>query len=83
MALTKVKVQFLYNIENNDLFAYFPNEIANRATRNRLSYSHIGQHCECSQEYANESIQATKEQYLDLYKELIEIVGYDLEIVKK
>jgi hypothetical protein len=83
MALEKTKVQFLFNEENEDLFAYFPEEIANRATRNRLSYSKIGQHTECSQEYANESIQATKEQYLGLYKELTEIVGYDLEIVKK
>jgi len=83
MALSKTKVQFLYNETENDLFAFFPEEIANRATRNKLSYSHIGQHSECSQEYANESREATKEEYLDLYKELTNIVGYDLQIVKR
>ncbi|MFN5417955.1 MAG: hypothetical protein ACK5B9_12930 [Flavobacteriia bacterium] len=83
MALSKTKVQFLYNETENDLFAFFPEEIANRATRNKLSYSHIGQHSECSQEYANESREATKEEYLELYKELTNIVGYDLQIVKR
>ncbi len=83
MALSKTKVQFLYNETENDLFAFFPEEIANRATRNKLSYSHIGQHSECSQEYANESREATKEEYLELYKELTNVVGYDLQIVKR
>lgn len=83
MAMTKIKVQFLYNEENEDLFAFFPFEIANRVTRNKLSYSHVGQHSECSQEYANESREATREEYFPLYKELIDNVGYDLEIIKK
>ena len=75
------KVVFLFHKENNDLFAYFQEEIAD-AGHNRMSYSHIGQHSSCSEEYAKESIEATKEQYQDLFVEL-ESIGYNLEVLNK
>lgn len=81
-ALTQTKVIFLYNVENDDLFAYFPEIIENRTTRNRLSYSIVGQHSECTEAYADESIEATKEQRNALHKELVSI-GYDVKIVSK
>lgn len=81
-ALTKTKVIFLYHVESDDLFAYFPEIIENKTTRNRLSYSTIGQHSECTEAYANESIEATKEQRNALHRELVSI-GYDLKIVSK
>ena len=45
-------------------------------------YAHIGQHSSCHIDYANECKEATKEQYLDLVKEL-ESIGYDLLILNK
>jgi len=76
----KTQVQFLYNKKNEDLFAYFPNEIHNGQMN--TAYSHVGQHSGCSVEYANESKQATPEQYKDLKAELTSI-GYNLEIINK
>lgn len=77
------KVMFLVNEndpENPDVFAYFP-EIKHQGIY-RTAYSHIGQHSAVHPDYANESRQATPEEYLDLKTEL-EGIGYNLEIVNK
>jgi len=75
------KVIFLYNKGNKDLFAYFPNEIAD-SKGNATCYSHIGQHSACSSEYVDESRAANFNEYKDLLNELVNVVGYnDLEIL--
>jgi hypothetical protein len=81
----KTKVKFLVHesLEPNDphdVFAYFPEETADQHN-NKLSYAHIGQHSACHPDYAKESRAATPEEYKDLYNELVNSVGYDLEIV--
>ena len=82
----KTKVLFLVNetdlvteMDGVDVYAFFPelDELGDCC----LSYAHIGQHSACCWNYANESRLATENEYKDLYKELTELVGYDLEIV--
>lgn len=77
------KVMFLVNEndpENPDVFAYFP-EIKHQGIY-RTAYSHVGQHSAIHPDYANESRQATPEEYQDLKTEL-EGQGYNLEIINK
>ena len=76
----KTKVIYLYHVENEDLFAYFPNEIADIG-QNRMSYSHVGQHSSCCQEYASDCRLATPKEYHDLNAEL-EGIGYDLDVIE-
>ena len=91
----KTKVQFLVNEnygEFPDIFAFFPEEYYNREAGEtmKISYSHIGQHSACCDDYANESREATEEEYKPLYDELTKffdgytcIAGYDLEIIRR
>ena len=77
------KVQFLVNEkdpENPDLFAYFPEENYDRMGNTQMGYSHIGQHSAVHTEYAEESREATPEEYADLKAEL-EGLGYNLEVL--
>ncbi len=79
----QTKVMFLVNEndpENPDVFAYFP-EIKHQGIY-RTAYSHIGQHSAIHPDYANESRQATPEEYQELKTEL-EGIGYNLEIINK
>ena len=71
----KTAVVFLQN--KDDLFAYFPDEIAD-IRGNKMSYSHLGQHSACNPEYARESEPA--KDYQDLKNEL-ERIGYDLKVL--
>ena len=73
----KTAVVFLQN--KDDLFAYFPDEIADKEG-NKTAYSHIGQHSACSPEYARESEPA--KDYQDLKNEL-ESIGYKLKVLNK
>lgn len=72
------KAMFLVNDKNNDLFAYFPEEIHNGEYR--TGYSHIGQHSAVHPKYAEESREATPEEYQNLKNEL-EGAGYNLDIL--
>jgi len=75
------KVLFLVNErdpKDADLFAYFPEEIHNGEFR--TAYSHVGQHGSAHPKYAEESRQATPEEYVDLQAEL-ESIGYNLEVL--
>ena len=77
-------VKFLYNKDNNDLFAFFPQLNYNKDLYGlgmKTCYTHVGQHSSCSIEYAKASIKATPEQYKDLLNELVSI-GYDLKVCK-
>jgi hypothetical protein len=76
------KVLFLVNEKDPgdpDLFAYFPEEEADRSG-NKTAYSHVGQHSAASPAYAEESREATPEEYQDLKAEL-EGLGYNLEVL--
>ena len=76
----KTRAIFLYNEENKDLFAYFPDEDQGRGMKS--GYSHIGQHSSVHSDYAMESRQATEEEYKDLKAEL-ESMGYNLKVVNR
>lgn len=78
----KTKVTFLYEANSRDVFAFFPTTIC-MITGFYDSYSHIGQHSQCSIEYVRECREASPEDYAPLYKELTELIGYDLEVQNK
>lgn len=81
--MEKTKAIFLVNENNDDVFAFFPEEEANMyVSEMKTSYSHIGQHSACHLDYARESRLATKKEYSELKTEL-ETIGYDLELVTK
>lgn len=63
-----------------DLFAYFPNEKATNHNDSRTCYAHVGQHSSCAPEYAQESREATPDEYVDLKAEL-EGRGYKLNVL--
>ena len=76
------KVLFLVNEKDPndpDLFAYFPEEEGDRSG-NKTAYSHVGQHSAASPAYAEESREATPEEYQDLKAEL-EGLGYNLDVL--
>ena len=81
---TKVtRVKFLMDkTEDNtgDVFALFPDLVYNREPSIVTCYAHIGQHSACSLEYASECKEATVKQYKDLYNELTNCIGYNLDI---
>lgn len=71
-----MRVVFLKHVDNPEVFAFFPDSSWGLAGNN-ASYQHTGQHGPCSIEYANESVQATRDESQALQDELIDI-GYDL-----
>lgn len=79
-SISETDVVFLLNEQNEDLFAYFPNENYDSKGLLKTSYSHIGQHSACSPEYAAESRKATQKEYEGLKQEL-EQIGYLLNIL--
>jgi len=80
------KVKFLLEESengNSQVLAFFPENLYNKNTELMyLAYSSNEQHCPCGISYANALTEATKEQYLDLAKEL-ESIGYNLLITNK
>lgn len=80
----KTKVLFLINNndpDNDEVFAYFPDDNHDVSGEYKTSYSHIGQHSACHPDYAKESRLATPEEYSDLKNELENQVGYELDIL--
>lgn len=80
-----VKVLFLINekdIENPDLFAYFPEINHDREGKFKMSYSHTGQHAAVHPSYAKESREALPYEYKNLKAEL-EGIGYNLEVLNQ
>lgn len=78
------RVVFLYHEANDDLFAIFPDEINSTRGGSKfyMSYSHEGQHSECSMRYIKECRMAQPNEYSDLQYELENLVGYNLEIIE-
>lgn len=45
-------------------------------------YAHLGQHSTCSESFLRENCrEATKEEYQDLFNELTNLVGYNLNVL--
>ena len=78
------KVLFLVNDTDSDygadVFAYFPEENHDSSGQFKVGYAHVGQHTAVSPDYADESREATPEEYSDLKREL-EGQGYNLEVL--
>jgi len=89
--MEKTKVKFYINDTDKnfdpDVFAVFLNDIIDDVLIGNTDffdcYQHVGQHGQCHIDYIKESKVATKEQYQDLYDELTNLVGYDLEVLNK
>ena len=77
-----VEVEFYYHKGNDDLFAFFTNELYNKSPKLRACYSHVGQHSCCNVDYLKECELATPEQYAPLKKEL-ESIGYELIVLNE
>ena len=61
-----------------EIVAIFVDE---RENNNCLScYAHLGQHSTIHESYLNDSKDATYEEYIDLYNELVNSVGYKLSV---
>lgn len=83
--MSHTKVQFLIERDGDDVFAYFPKMKyhAKGHPQYRVinsSYSRIGQHSACHEDYARFCNKATPEQYQSLREEL-ESIGYKLHIL--
>lgn len=66
----------------NEVIALFPNEIADSEC-NIGSYMHFGQHSPADYDFVMQNTKpATKEQYTQLYNELVEIGYDDLKIIQ-
>ena len=71
----------IYPIEN-EVIALFPNEIVDSEC-NICSYMHNGQHSPADYDLVMQNTKpATKEQYEQLYNELVEIGYDDLKIIQ-
>jgi hypothetical protein len=79
----KTQVQYLIhpNDETRTVFALFTN--LKEGSNTVLSYETIGQHSECSLEYADECYEAAPDQYETLHKELTTLIGYELEVTNE
>ena len=47
-----------------------------------VCYAHVGQHGPCSQDWAMSCREATPAEYANLLKELNDLIGYDVEVVR-
>ena len=78
----KIKCCIAYKEDNDDLFAFFPEQNAYDDNSGfKTSYCHIGQHGACGPGYFKECKDATFPRAFELYKELTETVGYELEMI--
>jgi hypothetical protein len=74
-----IKVKF-YIEEDKSVLAYFPFDNYNKDGYTKTCYSHVGQHSACVPDYVSELKEATADEMLPLYTELINI-GYLPELV--
>lgn len=71
-------VIFRKDVKANEIVAFLPEHAANYG--NIMSYAHIGQHCEASLEYYQNTKKASMEEYLSLLRELQMIYGEELQV---
>lgn len=84
--MTKVAFKVSVNpyTKEKEVFAFFPMEKDRHNGDNFTSYSHVGQHSLCAKSYFDRRRWATYSEYIDLYKELVNLVGYhDLKVLNK
>lgn len=79
--MTRVKFLIHPEDETRTVFALFTD--LKEGTNTVLSYEHVGQHSQCSLEYADECYEAAPDKYEALHKELTNLVGYDLEVINE
>ena len=73
------QVIFLKDNGENTVFAFFTEPEYGEY----ICFDPIGGHSECNLKYASECVQATKDEYLPIYRQLTVNYGYDLQIVEK
>lgn len=80
----KIKEDVVFLIEDGDILAVFPNTYgtADRDKDTMTCYAHVGQHSTCTYDYANTLKTASESEYKELYDELTNYVGYDLNVLK-
>ena len=76
----KTKAVFLIHRENKEVFCLFPDMIENYNIPCFGIYAHIGQHGSCTIGYIEECCFALEREYKELKNELINLVGYDLQV---
>ena len=67
-----------------EVVAVFVDEVQGviNGERHFLSYAQIGQHSECSESFLRESCRkATEKEYKELFNELTNLVGYNLNVL--
>ena len=68
--------------KQTEVFAFFPDEKDRHDGENYTSYSHNGQHSLCAKSYFDKRKWAGFSQYIHLYDELVNVVGYrDLKVL--
>ena len=84
--MTKVafKISVDPQTKKRTVFAFFPMEKDRHDGEYYTSYSHAGKHALCAKSFFNRRRWATYAEYIDLYKELVDKVGYrDLKVVNE
>lgn len=82
----KTKVIFRKCKDNGDVIAFFPESYHDRScnTGRIMSYLHVGQHGEADIDfYRHLTKPATASEYADLHWELSNVIGYNLQVVKR
>lgn len=77
--LTKVK--FYYHLPSQEVYAVFPENRYPYDSNMFEGYAHIGQHTMIHKLYIKESRPARKDEYQNLLIELIDLVGYKLNVL--
>ena len=77
--LTNVK--FYYHLENKEVFAVFPDNTYPYDSNMVEGYAHVGQHTLIHKLYIKEARPARKDEYQNLLIELIDLIGYKLNVL--
>lgn len=73
-------IKILFKKADDEIFAVFPYESFDGYL---TCYAHIGQHSLCDINYAYDAKNASEDEYKDLLKELTNIYGKELMVLKK
>lgn len=80
--IVKVRAAFVADKESGDVTAVFDEKWETCNGIYNACYAHVGQHGPCSREWVVEDCrEATHAEYAALLKELVDYVGYDVEVV--